>query len=44
MGLTLCKKVIELHGGTIKAQSNGKKGAKFTFTLPGDVKKTDVNK
>ncbi|MFK7967632.1 MAG: sensor histidine kinase, partial [Rickettsiaceae bacterium] len=38
IGLTLCKKVIELHGGTIKAQSNGKKGAKFTFTLPGDVK------
>jgi len=34
IGLTLCKKVIEIHGGTIKAESDGKKGAKFTFVLP----------
>jgi signal transduction histidine kinase len=34
IGLTLCKKVIEIHGGTIKAESDGKKGAKFSFVLP----------
>ena len=33
IGLTLCKKVIEIHGGTIKAESDGKKGAKFSFVL-----------
>lgn len=34
IGLTLCKKVIELHGGNIKAESDGKSGARFTFTIP----------
>jgi signal transduction histidine kinase len=34
MGLTLCKRVIEVHDGTIKAESNGKKGVKFSFDLP----------
>jgi signal transduction histidine kinase len=33
VGLALCKKTIELHGGKIWAESNGKKGAIFYFTL-----------
>lgn len=34
VGLALAKKVVEIHGGTIKADSNGIKGANFTCTLP----------
>jgi len=34
IGLTLCKKAIELHGGRIWAKSDGEKGAIFYFVLP----------
>ncbi len=34
VGLALCKKAIEMHGGEIEAESDGVKGAKFVFTLP----------
>ena len=34
VGLALCKKTIEIHGGKIWAESNGSKGAVFKFTLP----------
>ena len=34
VGLALCRRVMELHGGDIIADSNGKKGATFTFTIP----------
>jgi len=34
IGLALCKKVMEMHGGTIKAESDGVKGATFSFYLP----------
>ena len=34
VGLTLCKRVIEVHGGTIEAKSDGRKGAIFSFYLP----------
>ena len=34
VGLALCKRVMELHNGVIMADSNGKKGATFTFTIP----------
>lgn len=33
VGLALCEKVINLHKGTIEAQSDGKKGATFKFLL-----------
>ncbi len=34
LGLALCKKVIDLHKGTIKAENNpSKKGVKFTFKI-----------
>lgn len=38
IGLALCKKVIELHGGVIKASSNGKSGATSKFNLPLSLK------
>lgn len=34
VGLALCKKVIEVHGGTISAQSDGTQGAIFIVELP----------
>lgn len=34
IGLALCRKIIERHGGTIKAQGAHDEGAKFTIKLP----------
>jgi light-regulated signal transduction histidine kinase (bacteriophytochrome) len=34
IGLTLCKKIIELHGGKIFVESEPRKGSIFRFDLP----------
>lgn len=34
IGLSICKKIVERHGGTIAAESDGKNGARFWFTIP----------
>jgi two-component system sensor histidine kinase KdpD len=34
LGLAICKAIVEAHGGTIKAEANVPKGARFSFTLP----------
>jgi light-regulated signal transduction histidine kinase (bacteriophytochrome) len=34
VGLSLCKKIVELYGGTIEISSDFGKGSTFSFTLP----------
>lgn len=33
LGLSICKQIIELHGGTIEAKNNTNKGLSISFTL-----------
>ena len=37
IGLSICKKIIERHGGTIWAESQVGHGCKFKFTLQGTM-------
>ncbi|MFH0863458.1 MAG: HAMP domain-containing sensor histidine kinase, partial [Candidatus Altiarchaeota archaeon] len=34
LGLAICKRLVELHGGTISVRSALKKGTSMTFTIP----------
>ncbi len=34
IGLALCKRIVERHGGTLSVRSDGRTGSVFMFTLP----------
>ena len=34
LGLAICRRIIETHGGQLSASSDGKSGARFQFILP----------
>jgi two-component system sensor histidine kinase KdpD len=36
LGLTICRAIVEAHGGTIRAENRSPRGAAFRFTLPRD--------
>ena len=35
MGLSICRSIIDAHGGRLRADANEPRGAVFQFTLPG---------
>jgi C4-dicarboxylate-specific signal transduction histidine kinase len=37
LGLSICRSIIEAHGGRLWASRNPRRGASFQFTLPGDA-------
>ena len=44
IGLSVCRTIVEAHGGTISAENLPGSGAEFTFTLPMEEKKYECSR
>jgi signal transduction histidine kinase len=42
LGLVICKKIVEAHGGSICVHSKKGQGTTFTFTLPAEETSDDA--
>jgi signal transduction histidine kinase len=42
LGLSIAKRIVEAHGGTIAVANNGKRGASFVITLPNMMPVTEA--
>ncbi|WP_049890972.1 ATP-binding protein [Methanohalobium evestigatum] len=41
LGLTLAKRMVEMHGGQMQVESVEGRGCRFTFTIPKNTDTTD---